>query len=153
MARRLSGADSPALRADRYLSMINRLRSSDRPEQLLAAWFAKRAEPRSCNVQPEDLEDLRNDPRISVSGVSHVASGLLSGREVEGYVSRSQMGSLTREFLLTSAPPGKGNVLLHLADNVDDLPLAFVAADLADRPGIRERQAARALLEERLRNA
>lgn len=153
MARRLSGQDSRPLRQDRYRSMVDRLRSSDHPEQLLAAWFANRAERRSYNAQPQDLDDLRNDPRLGVSGVSHEASGLLVGREVEGYVSHGQLDTLIREFLLTSALAGKGNVLLHVAEDFDDVPIAFVVADLAERPGIRERQAAKTLLAERLRHA
>lgn len=153
LARRLFGEDTRALRQDRYRGMVERLRSSNHPEQLLSAWLAKRAERRSYNVQPPDLEDLRNDPRLCVSGVSHEASGLLAAREVEAYVPRKELDGLTREFLLTSAPAGKGNVLLRIVEEMDDVPLAFVVADLAERPGVRERQTARALLAERLRNA
>ena len=143
-----------AVRASgRRPDMLERLRSSSRPEELLAAWFAKRAERCSYNAQPADLDDLRRDPRVRLSGVSHEASGLLAGREVEGYVSRAQLDGLVREFLLTPAPVGKGNVLLHVAEDEGDVPVLLVAADLAEHSGVRERQAARALLADRLRGA
>lgn len=46
-------------------------------------------------------------------------------------------------LLVRAAPSRRSNVLLHVPDNVpEDLPLMVVAADLAERPGVRERAAA-----------
>lgn len=99
-------------------------------------------------MSPADLADLRNDPRIRLSGVSHTDSGLLANSEIEGYVNREDLDSLVRDWFLVKARPGQRyNVLLHVAEHLpENLPVLFIAADLAERAGVRERQAARDLL-------
>ncbi len=63
-------------------------------------------------------------------------------------MNRQDLDSLVREWFLVKARPGqRPNVLLHVAEGLpQSLPALFVAADLAERAGVRERQAARDLI-------
>lgn len=144
----LAGQKS-SVRADRVRNWRKRLASESEPESLLAAWLARRAERRSYVADDDDIADLRSDSRIALSGVSYPAAGLSSGREVEGYVEERQADSLIREFLLRPARGGQGNVVLHIAKRrPEKVPDLVVAADLADRGGYREREAARQIIRE-----
>ncbi|MFJ5957028.1 helix-turn-helix domain-containing protein [Paenarthrobacter sp. NPDC092416] len=115
---------------------------------LLAAWLVNRAEKFELSSTPADIAALRADPRIHLSGVSHPQSGLLSNSEIEAYVRRDDYEGLVRDWFLVETFPGKRpNVILRVAEEVpDELPLLVVAADLAERPGTREQQAARQIL-------
>lgn len=137
---------SPNLR-HRFRGMRSRLEDENQPELLLSAWLANRAERQVYTAQPDDLTDLRGDPRLQLSGVSSDASGLLAGREVEGYVSQEDLAAVVRDYLLVDAALSRGNVVLHVADLSDEVPLSFITADLVERGGVRERQAAREILD------
>ncbi|MFT4470517.1 hypothetical protein ACMX2H_11490 [Arthrobacter sulfonylureivorans] len=144
----LSGEKS-SVRGDRVRNWRERLASESEPESLLVAWLARRAERRSYIADSEDIADLQADPRIALSGVSHPAAQLSSGREIEGYVEESQAKKMVREFLLRPAADGQGNVVLHVAKHKPErVPELIVAADLADRGGYREREAARRIIRE-----
>jgi excisionase family DNA binding protein len=121
-----------------------RILESQDPLMLVRSLLARRAERAEFSSSPEDLAELRRDPRLRLSGVSHPDSGLLSNSELEGYVSRKNFGALVKDWFLVKAAAGqRPNVVLHVADEVpDELPLLLVAADLAERPGVREHNAA-----------
>lgn len=127
---------------------ICRLRESSDPLPLLRSMLAKRAEKAELSSSPADIVELRDDPRIRLSGVSHPDSGLLSNSEVEAYVSRRDFESVIKDWLLVKAAPGRrSNVLLHVAEEVpEELPPLLIAADLAERPGVREQDAAREIV-------
>jgi hypothetical protein len=127
---------------------LNRLKESSDPIVLIRSLLARRAENVELSCSPADLAELRKDARIRFSGVSHPESGLLPDSEVEAYVSRKDYNSLLRDWLLVETAHGqRPNVVFHVADEIpDELPLLTVAADLAERPGYREQQAARELI-------
>jgi hypothetical protein len=87
---------------------------------------------------------MREDKRIHLSGISHPAAGLLSNSEVEAYVQRDRFDDVVRDwFLVEPSPHKRPNVVLRVAGHVPEvLPPLAVAADLAERPGFREQQAA-----------
>lgn len=127
---------------------LQRLQESPDPLALIGALLAHRAEKAEYSSSPADIAELREDPRLRLSGVSHQESGLLSNSEVEAYVSRKDADAVVRDWLLVQPRAGqRPNVVLHVAEEVpDELPLLFIAADLAERPGAREQEAAREIL-------
>jgi excisionase family DNA binding protein len=118
------------------------------PAAKLRSLLAGRAEKAELSSSPADLAELREDPRLRLSGVSHPDSGLLSNSELEAYVSRKDFEAVVKDWYLVKARAGqRSNVLLHVAEEVpDELPPLVVAADLAERPGVREQQAAREII-------
>ncbi|MFF1830319.1 helix-turn-helix domain-containing protein [Paenarthrobacter sp. NPDC058040] len=127
---------------------IRRLQDSRDPQDLLAAWLANRAEKFEFSSNPADIAELREDKRIYLSGVSHPRSGLLANAELEAYVRRDELKDVVKDWFLVEPASGKrSNVILRAADQIpDELPPLAVAADLAERPGVREQQAAREIL-------
>jgi excisionase family DNA binding protein len=127
---------------------ISRLQDSPASLELLAAWLANRAEKFEFSSSPADIAELREDKRIHLSGVSHSRSGLLTNSELEGYVQRDELRDVVKDWFLVESVPGKRpNVVLRAAERIpDELPPLVVAADLAERPGVREQQAARDIL-------
>ncbi len=112
----------------------------------LRSMLRNRADRRVYQASPSDLLDLRADPRLRLSGLSHPASGLSSADVVEGYVASGDVEEVVEHHLLTPAPQ-KGNVVLHVLPVSP--PLAFtpvaalaVAADLAEHHGPREERRA-----------
>lgn len=132
----------------RLKERISRLQDSPDLLGLLAAWLAKRAEKFEFSSSPEDIAELRADKRIHLSGVSHPRSGLLANSEVEAYVRRDELNDIVKDWFLVEPFPGKRpNVVLRAAEQIpDELPPLAVAADLAERPGVREQQAARGIV-------
>lgn len=137
-----------AVEKHRLKERINRLQDSPDPIALLAAWLANRADKFEFSSSPDDIAELREDKRIHLSGVSHARSGLLANSEVEAYVRRDELKDVVKDWFLVEPLPGKRpNVILRAAAQVpDELPPLVVAADLAERPGAREQQAARDIL-------
>lgn len=132
----------------RLSSRIAKFRSSDDPVLLACSMLSKRADELKLSASPADLADLKEDPRLRLSGVSHPAAGLLSGFEVEAYVARRDLDAVIKDFLLVPCARGsRANVVLHAADAVpDEVPPLLVAVDLAERNGVREQEAARELI-------
>lgn len=114
----------------------------------LLALLANRADRLEFSASHGDIPALKKDPRLKPSGVSHPESGLLANSELEAYVSRDDVDALIKDWFLVETKPGQlANVVLHAADEIpDELPLLVVAADLAERPGAREQEAARELV-------
>lgn len=142
---RVAGNDGPSpIERHRLKLRLQRLHDSSDPLSLVSSLLARRAERVELSAAHSDITQLAQDPRLRLSGVSHSAAGLLSNSEVEGYVECRDYRALVKDWLLISAAPGRrSNVLLHVADDVpEDLPLMLVVADLAERPGLRERAAA-----------
>lgn len=127
---------------------FQRWQSSSFSLPLLRSLLLNRADRWEFSASPGDIAELKSDPRIRPSGVSHPEAGLLANSELEAYVERDDVDGLVKDWFLVKAEPGqRANVVLHVAEEVpDELPLLVVAADLAERPGAREQQAARALV-------
>jgi excisionase family DNA binding protein len=115
---------------------------------LLRSLLANRADRLEFLASPADIPELKEDKRLKPSGVSHPDAGLLANSELEAYVSRNEVHDVVKDWFLVDSKPGqRANVILHVAEDVpDEVPLIMVAADLAERPGAREQQAARELV-------
>lgn len=94
---------------------------------------------------PRDLDDLRSDGRLRLSGISLPDSGIASGDIVEGYVADHDLEGLVGGFLLSEARHGDANVVLHVVDpaivSAGDLEpenWLLLAADLAEHHQPRE---------------
>lgn len=143
-ARLPAGSElSPAVK-HRLNQRLERLQESPNPLGLIRSLLGKRAEKVELSSNPADIPELREDPRLRLSGVSHPDSGLLSHSEVEAYVSRKDFKALIRDWFLVNAGPGQRlNVVLHVAEDLpEELPPLAIAADLAEHPGVREQEAA-----------
>jgi hypothetical protein len=84
-----------------------------------------------------------------MSGVSHLASGLLPSSEFEAYAARHDLPGVVSDWFLVPAGLGvRANVVIRTAEVIPDsaIPVIVVAADLAERPGSREQQAALGIL-------
>jgi excisionase family DNA binding protein len=128
----------------RLKQRLSRLQDATDPLSVIRSMLVKRAEKAEFSSSPADLMELREDPRIRPSGVSHPDAGLLSNSELEAYVSRRDFEAVVKDWFLVKAAAGqRPNVVLHIADEIpEELPLLLVAADLAERPGVREHNAA-----------
>jgi excisionase family DNA binding protein len=111
-----------------------------------------------------DLDDLRADDRLALSGLSRPEAGIASGGVVEGYVRRHDLGPLVEDYLLVeAAKESDANVFLHVVD--EDQPERRVslheaiqnwlvlAADLAEHRRPREEARALELVRERAEQA
>ncbi|WP_211882001.1 helix-turn-helix domain-containing protein [Pseudarthrobacter albicanus] len=148
VAHGMAGRDLSPVAKHRLNQRLARLQDSPDPVAVIRSLLAKRAEKAEFSSSLDDLVYLREDQRIHISGVSHPDSGLLSNSELEAYVSRKDFEAVIKDWFLVKAAAGqRSNVLLHVADDVpDELPPLVIAADLAERPGVREQQAAREIL-------
>lgn len=138
----------PAIDKHRLKRRRQRLQEASDPLSLIRSLMARRAETAEYSSNPADLSGLREDSRVHLSGVSHPDAGLRSNSEVEAYVSRKDLESLIKDWFLVQPRPGlRANVILHVAEKIpEELPPLVIAADLADRPGVREQEAARSII-------
>lgn len=146
-ARLQAGSHLSPVEKHRLNKRLERLQESADPLGLIRSLLGKRAEKVELSSSPADIGELRLDPRLRLSGVSHPDSGLLSNSEVEAYVGRKDHDALVRDWFLVKDPGQRPNVILHVAENVpEELPPLVIAADLAERPGVREQEAAREII-------
>ncbi len=116
----------------------------------LRALMRNRAQRRLFRSAPRDLDDLRSEGRIILSGISLPDSGIASGDIVEGYIAGRHLDELVDAFLLSDARHEEANVVLHVVDPevIPRWPLEpndrlVLAADLAEHH--RPREVARAV--------
>lgn len=122
----------------RLHAYAERLRASDDPAALLRAWMARRADRQEFRVAPGDLDDLRDDERVHLSGVSAEGSFIVSPT-LEAYAATTDLDDLVDDYFLVPAPRQEGNVVLHVTDVVPDTRgWPVLAADLAEHLGSRE---------------
>ena len=139
-----------AVQRHRSLRRLAKLAGSPDPLPLVRSWMARRAE--KLRLSAADLDGVRADRRVVLSGVSDPRSGISALDIVEGYVLHGDIEQLKREHLLVPADVGRANVLLGLlAELPEPLPWLMVVADLADG-GPREAQQAENLIAERLQH-
>jgi len=125
------------------------IRNAPHPEDLLRAWLQRRAERRVFRASPRDLADIRADPRLLLSGLSHPDSAMAAPDVAEGYLAKSELDAFIDRYLLVEAPDRRGNVVLHVAERRPESvwPL-LLAADLAEHQQPRESGRARELVAE-----
>lgn len=139
-----------AVQRHRSLRRLAKLAESPDPLPLVRSWMAQRAD--KLRLSAADLDGVRADRRVVLSGVSDPRSGIFAPDTVEGYVLRGDVEQLRREHLLVPADSGRANVLLRVVTELPEpLPWLIVVADLADG-GPREAQQAENLLAERLQD-
>jgi excisionase family DNA binding protein len=138
------GEDLHAVVRHRLDHRIRRFHEAADPVAFVVSLLARRADKVSMSASPGDLLALREDARLRLSGVSHANSALLSGLEIEAYIARHDVCGFIDDWFLLPAKPGlRPNVTLRAAEVVpDEIPGLALAADLAERPGSREQQAA-----------
>ncbi len=124
---------------------LDRLAADDEPELLLRSWLASRGDRRRLSAP--DVQTLRSDARMVLSGLSDARAGLSAAGYVEGYVQADDADAVIRDHLLIDAGRS-ADVVLHVSPLLPEVPvpLLLVAADLADHDGPRELARARALI-------
>lgn len=129
-----------------------RLRSALRESDFdsLITWLRWRGDVREWVAAPADLDALRRDPLILLSGLSAPESGMEDVGLVEGYVAGHDVEPLAARHWLEEPRPGERvNVIMHA---VPERPLRLsrllLAADLAEHGGPRELRRARELVDE-----
>ncbi len=121
--------------------------------RLLRSLLRNRASRQLWRASVRDLPDLREDCRLTLSGLSDSSSGIAAGDLVEGYVFRNQLEAVVRDYLLIeeSVEP-RGNVILHVGPIVpapgEEIGPLLLAADLAEHRRPREEARASELLRE-----
>lgn len=135
----------------RLRHMRERLRRDPEPDLLLKSWLVRRADRHELSC-PEP-EDLRNDPRLVLSGFSDPRSRMSAADQVEGYVHADNHLALRAEHLLVESSGRRANVILHVCEVLPPhpVPLLLLAADLADHDQPRELGQARELIAQALR--
>lgn len=137
-------------RPSRTHDRIQRLRTDAELRAHLSAWFQHRGDTRYFRAQPADLADLRTDPLLKATGVSHPDSQLLRGQEHEAYVLDTHLQRIIEDYLLIPSARSRANVVLRVTSQPVALrliPRLLVAADLQDRGGARERAASQQIMD------
>lgn len=71
------------------------------------------------SASPLDLDDVRADGRLQLSGLSLPESGIAAGAVVEAYVRVDDLDSLSDDYLLVAAKEPSANVFLHVVSHHD----------------------------------
>jgi excisionase family DNA binding protein len=125
-----------------------------------SAVLAPRADAQAFYGHPGILGRILDEPGVVRSGVSALAAhnaGLAAGAEAECYVRAEAVSDLCAKYALQpDVDRHSANVIMHVVGQVPHVadwlferpvaPAPVVAADLADRPQARERDAARRLM-------
>lgn len=115
---------------------------------LVQAWLASRATVQ--HVRVPDLHGLLNDPVTVRSGLSDQRSALRASDVADLYVSGDNWDALRRRHALVNVPSIRASAVVRVVDDEwmphEQVPLLVSAADLADRAGPRQWDAARDLL-------
>ena len=120
-------------------------------EKLAMRWLNGRATTKYFRAVAGDLDDLRSDPRLQATGVSHPQSGLLQAEEFDAYVLASDSHQIIDDYMLIDTPRARANVTLRLMDAPKlprVVPRLLIAVDLLERGTSREVSAGQHLLEE-----
>lgn len=117
---------------------------------LLGHALRHRAERRLFVASSRDLDGVRGDSRVTVSGLDHPGSSLSAADVAEGYVRAEDLPEIVDVHLLSPASRSRANVVLHVlssaagpyaTERVMESDLLH-AADLAEYSGVRERHEA-----------
>jgi len=134
--------------AYRARQKLTALAASTTPGLLAASWLATRA--RTFHILTRGVEDLVSSEHARVSGLSDPRSPLQSAREADIYVSAESWPQLRRSQALVEVPAERADAVVRVVDEdiplPSQIPMLMVAADLFDRCGPREREAADSLV-------
>ncbi len=115
---------------------------------LVQAWLASRASVQ--HVRVPDLDGLLGDAKTVRSGVSDPRSLLRASDVADLYVSDHDWDALRRRHALVAVPSIRATAAIRVVRDEwmppEQVPLMMSAADLADRAGPRQWEAARDLL-------
>lgn len=138
----------PKSSESRIRSIATQVRSDPNPKSRLVSLMSARATSVELSISGPDLAELREEPRLFLSGVSDPLSGLLPGNELEAYIGEQDLGPVKKEWFLLEAGRGrKANIKLHVVPHLlVKVPAIFSAMDLAERPGPREQSAAESII-------
>lgn len=141
-------SDLSAVEKHRLRKNVRNLLAHGDPKSQLQSWLSARARPLEFSVSSADVPELRDDPRIKLSGISDPRSGLLPSNEVEAYISKDELDALRSDwFLVPAMSRQKANVILRVLDELPaEVPAIFSAMDLAEHPGPREQSAADSII-------
>lgn len=129
----------------RFISAVE-----DNDHEAILAWLRNRGDRRVFRAADRDVDPLRHDDRILLSGISHPDSQMQDLRIVEGYVRDADLPSLVADHWLEDLKVGdRPNVILHVAPlRPSAVSPLMLAADLAEHGGPREVKRAHELLDE-----
>ena len=135
-----------ATEASRLRAKRHQLQHSDDAPRLLRSWLISRASRVPIRAAQNDLEAMKNDPRVLLSGISDPRAELSSAGELEVYIARKDFGALTKDFMLSRH--GQSNAIVHVSDAAlpPEAPVGLVVADLADWDRPRENRRAAELV-------
>jgi len=127
----------------RVEKMLKRLRAEDPLTcvLLIRSWLRCRADRQLFAAAAPDVADLREDSRLSKSGISDDRAGMSAAGEAEGYVRAADLNEFVNDYLLVKSK--RPNVFLHVIDSEQlppaPIPPLMLIADLAEHGGPRER--------------
>jgi hypothetical protein len=114
-----------------------------------------RSDRRAYRAPVSAIRQLQSDPDFILSGVSasdHYGLRLLAKDILEGYIDKDRFDAIAHRYALEPASERSANLIIHLADGrlfPDErvMPVAVVAADLADSSDERSQQVGREVLQ------
>lgn len=137
-----------AKEAYRARQKMKTLAASETPGLLAASWLAQRA--RLIPVLTLGNERLLAHENVRVSGLSDHRAPLQSVTDADVYVQAESWPQLRRSEALVEVAVDRANAMVRVVDNAillpRQIPLLMVAADIFDRGGPREREAADSLV-------
>jgi hypothetical protein len=143
----LSSPLDPSERS-RLLKRYQSLREHKDPALLLRSWLKKRALVSSFKASQKDLQKIREDARIYLSGSSQKNSKIGDGNIIEAYVEKQDLPELVKKYLLVESD--KPNVIFRQIEGPmrPELLPALLISDLSDNYGPRERNLVKDLIRE-----
>ncbi len=125
-----------AAEKSRLLLRLEDLRNSNSPAAMLRSWLSCRASVYDLVASSDALENLRDDGRLVLSGISDERSFVAAGAQLEAYVNDRDLDAVRRHYFLARGE--RNNVRLHAVNGEPDIGIGLVAADLSDWSGPRE---------------
>ncbi len=123
----------------RLSKKIKELKEHDDPALLLSSWLKKRGDFVALSANKNDLEKIRKQSEILLSGVSAFGSELSDVDKIEGYISKKDFSKIVRKYLLVKSD--NPNVFLRQIEVSvrEELVPGLTLSDLSDKYGPRER--------------
>ncbi len=157
LALRLDGYMPISARPSRTEQRITKLKllcnreENERLESTLMRWLSARATTLPLFGSKSEIDEIRRDPRLHATGVSHPDSGLLQADELDAYVTANDRDAVLDDYLLVETTKARANVILRVTDLPEVprvIPRLMVAIDLLERGTAREVSAAQEILED-----
>lgn len=116
----------------RIRTYIERLRTRNGAEHLMASWLPQRAERVQLRAPKRNIIHLLTDPHFAPSGVSDARISVRSSILAEGYITSEVLPEIIKRYGM--APAKNINVVLHVTRLAmpNPVPLALSLVDLAE---------------------